>query len=249
MTEYLHDLHRYLQNAGTERYSYTRKAFLMLPKMNHPRILDIGCGTGGPTMELAKVSDGEVTAVDIDLGSLEELQRKADQEGLSDRIRIRLSTLIDLKFPEGYFDILWSEGSIFVIGFEQGLVQWKPFLKQEGFLVIHEMVWLKPEPPEEIRTYWENIYPGICDINSCLNTIATSGYRLIGHFPLPEDLWWREYYEPLQMHICELRQQYAENTAILKMLDKEQHEIDLYRKYQSWYGSAFFVIQKHASTP
>ncbi|MGC9325724.1 MAG: SAM-dependent methyltransferase, partial [Desulfomonilia bacterium] len=193
--------------------------------------------------------DGEVTAVDIDLGSLEELQRKADQEGLSDRIRIRLSTLTDLEFPEGYFDIIWSEGSIFVIGFEQGLVQWKPFLKQEGFLVIHEMVWLKPEPPEEIRTYWENIYPGICDIDSCLHTIKTSGYRLIGHFHLPEDLWWREYYEPLQMHIYELRQKYAENTAILKMLDKEQHEIDLYRKYRSWYGSAFFVIQKHASTP
>ncbi len=34
-----------------ERFlKYTRKAYQMLPKMDKPRILDIGCGTGIPTI-------------------------------------------------------------------------------------------------------------------------------------------------------------------------------------------------------
>ena len=43
---------------------YTRKAFGMLPQMDRPRILDIGCGSGIPTMELAKLSQGEITGID-----------------------------------------------------------------------------------------------------------------------------------------------------------------------------------------
>ena len=35
---------------------YTRKAFRLLPKLKNPNIVDIGCGTGVPTIELAKIS-------------------------------------------------------------------------------------------------------------------------------------------------------------------------------------------------
>ena len=38
---------------------YTRKAFRMLSQMDKPRILDIGCGSGAPTLELARLSQGE----------------------------------------------------------------------------------------------------------------------------------------------------------------------------------------------
>jgi len=34
---------------------YTRKAFHMLPRLDKPRVLDVGCGSGIPTMELARV--------------------------------------------------------------------------------------------------------------------------------------------------------------------------------------------------
>ena len=35
---------------------YTRKAFQVLPKLDKPCILDIGCGSGVPTIELAKIT-------------------------------------------------------------------------------------------------------------------------------------------------------------------------------------------------
>ena len=49
---------------------YTRKAFRMLPQLNKPRILDMGYGSGVPTLELARLSKGEITGIDIDQRSL-----------------------------------------------------------------------------------------------------------------------------------------------------------------------------------
>ena len=69
------------------RLEYTRRAFHMLPKMDRPRILDVGCGRGDPTLELARLSGGHVTGVDIDQISLDELTRSANEEGLSERVK------------------------------------------------------------------------------------------------------------------------------------------------------------------
>lgn len=43
---------------------YTRKAFRMLPKLDKPRILDTGCGSGVPTIELARISNGFIVVHD-----------------------------------------------------------------------------------------------------------------------------------------------------------------------------------------
>lgn len=47
--------------------------------------------------------------------------------------------MFELPFSANTFDIIWSEGAIFIIGFEQGLREWKPFLKLGGYLVLSEL--------------------------------------------------------------------------------------------------------------
>jgi len=42
----------------------------------------------------------------------------------------------------------------------------------------------------------------------------------------------------------ELRAQYIDDPEALLILDKEQHEIDISRKYHKWYGLAYFIVQK-----
>ncbi len=44
---------------------YTRKAFRMLPQMDKPRILDVGCSPGASTLDLARLSRGEIIGLDI----------------------------------------------------------------------------------------------------------------------------------------------------------------------------------------
>jgi len=60
---------------------YTRKAFRMLPQMDKPRILDIGYGSGVPTLELARLSHGEVMGIDIDQPALDKFTRKTKKGG------------------------------------------------------------------------------------------------------------------------------------------------------------------------
>ena len=212
--------------------------------MDKPRILDIGCGSGGPTLELARLSQGEIIGIDIHQPSLDRLSRKIEQAGLSDRVKAVNCSMFNMDFADESFDIIWSEGSIFIIGFETGLREWQRLLKPKGFMVIHEMAWLRPSPPREIYDYWKSYYPGIKTIPECLEQISGCGYDLIGHFALPEDAWWIEYYGPLERRIKELRAKYIGDPEALLILEKEQREIDISKKYHKWYGSAFFVMQK-----
>ena len=45
---------------------YTRKAFRMFPNMYRLQILDVGCSSGVPTLELTKLSKGEIIGINID---------------------------------------------------------------------------------------------------------------------------------------------------------------------------------------
>lgn len=226
---------------------YTRKAYRMLPKLNKPRILDIGCGPGIQTMELARFSQGEIIGVDIHQPSLDRLTRKVEETGLSDSVKAVNCSMFEMDFPDESFDILWAEGSIFIIGFERGLKEWQRFLKPDAFLVVHDMIWLHPDPPQGIYDYWKGIYPGIKGIKTVpeyLRQVPGHGYDIIGHFSLPEDAWWSEYYEPLEKRVAQLRMKYINDPEALSVLDKEQREIDIFKKCCKWYGSAFFIMQK-----
>lgn len=240
----LSEIHQDLPREGPGRNKYTRKAFQMLPKLDKPRCLDIGCGAGGPTLELAKLSRGEIIGIDINQTSLDRLVRKIEEAGLSDRVKAVNCSIFDMDFLDESFDIIWSEGSIFIIGFESGLKEWRRLLKPSAFLVVHEMTWLRPNPPKEIYDYWKRLYPGIKTVKENLEQISSCGYDLIGHFTLPEDVWWIVYYGPLEKRIKELHEKYIDKPQALAILCKEQHDIDMYKKYYKWYGSAFFVMQK-----
>jgi SAM-dependent methyltransferase len=240
------DIHRDLEPENPARLEFIARAYRTLPEIKTPRILDVGCGGGKPTIELAKLSGGEIVGLDINQSALDELSKRAEEAGLADRVRAVKGSMLDLDFPDESFDILWSEGSIFAIGFERGLREWRRFIKPSGFLVVHDMVWLRPDPPREIREHWRRLYPGIRAVEETIQRIPAQGYALIAHFPLSQQVWWHDYCGPLQRRIRELRAQYADDPAAQRTLDDEQREVDLYRKYADWYGSAYFVMQKQS---
>jgi ubiquinone/menaquinone biosynthesis C-methylase UbiE len=202
---------------------YTRRAFQMLPELDQPRILDIGCGSGVPTMELARLSHGQIIGLDVDQSLLDKLTRKVEEAGLSDRVKTLKCSMFELDFPDGSFDIIWAEGSIARIGFERGLKEWRRFLKPNGFLVVHDE---------------------ITNITGKLEQVSSCGYDLLGHFIVSEDTWWTECYGPWEKRINELRREYSDEPQVLLELDEEQREIDMFKANPRRYGSAFFVMQK-----
>jgi SAM-dependent methyltransferase len=114
-TDVLSELYAELGKASPARLAFTRKAFQMLPGLDHPAILDVGCGQGGPTLELARLSGGQVTGLDVDPAALQELARRGGEGGLADRIHPVQGSLSDMGFPDEAFDIVWSEGTMYYI--------------------------------------------------------------------------------------------------------------------------------------
>jgi SAM-dependent methyltransferase len=247
LNEVFFELHDGLPREGPGRNRYTRKAYRMLPEMDRPRILDVGCGPGAPTMELARLGGGEVIGIDTHRRYLDVLEKKAEAAGISDRVRAVNKSMFKMDFPDSSFDIVWAEGSIYIMEFERGLREWRRLIRPGGYLVVHEMCWLRPDPPKPIHDYWVNLYPGIMTVPENLEVIGRSDYDLIGHFTLPDDAWGVEYYGPLEERIKTLRKKYADNPEALETLDREQEEIEIYRKYHECYGSVFFVMRKKSS--
>jgi len=202
---------------------YTRKAFKLLPKFKNPHILDIGCGTGVPTIELATISDGHVIGIDIDVTSLNSLQRKIKETELNNRVSAIKNSILTMDFPEESFDIIWAEGSIFVIGFENSIKKWHQFLKPNGFLVIHD----------------ENK-----DKTKKLGLVTKYGYTLIAQFELSDNLWQDEYYTPLEQLIQEFRHKYPKDSELINELNKDQIEIDKCKSNSVVISSFFVIMQK-----
>jgi hypothetical protein len=80
------------------------------------RSLSGDCGywlrTGASTILLAKELDAEITAVNFLTVFLDELQSRAHDHGVVDKI-ITLNCSMDaLPFAVGEFDVIWSEGAI-----------------------------------------------------------------------------------------------------------------------------------------
>jgi len=218
------DLYRIEKDQIRENLNkYTKKAFDFLPKIKNPYILDVGCGSGVPTIELANISGGHVVGIDIDETALNLLRRKLQQMGLKDRVSVIKNSIHTMDFPQENFDIIWAEGSSFVIGFEKSIKNWCRFLKQNGFLVIHD----------ELK-----------DKNKKLKFLTKYGYALIAQFELSNNLWWREYLTPLEKLIQKFRNKYPNDSMLNKELNKDQIEIEKCRSDSTLASSFFVIIQK-----
>lgn len=205
---------------------YTRKAFELLPKYDNPQILDVGCGAGIPTIELAKLSGGHITGIDIDRSSLERFRKKLRETELVDKIEIIEKSLFALDFPDESFDIIWAEGSISAIGFEEGLKQLRRFLKLNGFLVIHD---------------------DISDTKKKLKLISNYNYILISRFKISHKEWWLKYYAPLEKLIKEFHNNFLNDYKLINVLNKDQGEIDRLKSNPTLFGSMFYTIRKEGS--
>lgn len=237
-------VHQDIPREGPGDNESTKKAFQLLPDLPaRPQILDIGCGPGMQTIQLAKLTDGSITAIDTHEPFLRELDRRKAAEGVAGKIRTMRASMFALPFPEESLDVIWAEGSIFIIGFERGLREWKRLLTPNGYLVVSELSWLKESPPAEIVDYWAENYPAIKTVEENKKVVTQSGYTLIDSFPLPESAWWQDYYTPLEQRLALLREQYAGREEMVSRLAPIQREIDMYRQYSSYYGYTFFVMQ------
>jgi SAM-dependent methyltransferase len=239
------EIHQDNPREGPGDNASTRKAFKMLKDLPpQPRILDIGCGPGMQTIELARISAGHITAVDNYQPFLDSLKQRAVEADVAPRIDTLNQSMFNLDLPNHSFDLIWSEGAIYIIGFPKGLEEWRELLKPKGYIAVTEVAWLKPEPPKVLKEFWQVNYAALKSIEENSRIIRDAGYLEAGRFILPEAAWWEDYYNPVIKRVSILRAKYAGNAEALQELDAHQKEISLYRRYPDYYGHVFYIMQK-----
>ncbi len=235
----------HLPRQGPGDNNSTEKAFSYLKDLpSEPYILDVGCGSGMQTLELARLTNGKVLALDNHQPYLDELEKKARASNLKNKITTLNHSMFDMNFKANGFDIIWSEGAAYIYGFEKALEDWQVFLKEKGYLAFSELCWFKENVPKEINDFFKGEYPAIKNVEDNITTINLKGLNLISHFKLPESSWWDNYYIPLQKSIHNSRKKYKNDEETLKMLEMFNIEIEMFRKYSGYYGYIFFIMRK-----
>ncbi len=243
--DYFHEIYEALPRQGPGDRESTERALRLLPPLARGhRILDIGCGTGAQTIDLARATEARIVALDNHEPFVSRLVRRAAALGLADRIAAQVGDMNDLRFADGSFDVIWCEGAIFIVGFAKGLATWRRLLTPGGHLVVSELCWLRADPPAEVEAFFKAEGADIGDMDDRRKAIAENGYRLVGDFVLPAAGWWDTYYVPLGAELERFRARHVGDQEALDVAARSQFEIDLYRRCSEDFGYGFFAMQR-----
>lgn len=244
--ELLIDFHKDAKRQGPGSPSDTLKAlsFMDISKKKSLKVADIGCGTGAQTIILAQNIEGQITAVDLFSKFLAKLNLKLKEKGLEGKITTLQKSMEDLPFEKEEFDIIWSEGAIYIMGFEAGINKWKYFLKTGGYIAVSEITWITNSRPNEIEKYWNSEYPEINTASNKIKILEENGFSPVGFFILPEESWIENYYKPMEERFDYFLKKH-DNTEIAKnIVDNEREEIRKYKKYKDYLSYGFYIAKK-----
>jgi SAM-dependent methyltransferase len=243
-TQIFLDIQRGLPRQGPGDDASTLRALALCAELPaRPDVLDIGCGPGMQTIALARALDGRITAGDLFQEYLEQLVETAVAAGVRDRIGQMRVDMVDLPFGRDSFDLIWSEGAAYILGFGEAFERWRYPLRSRGYLAVSELTWLVPDPPTEAAEFFADEYPAMTDVATNLATIEGNGYEVIDHFTLPDEAWWDHYYTPLEAKLPSLREKYAGDDEALELVAMAAREIDVRRRFGGSYGYEFFVAR------
>ena len=105
------------------------------------RVLDVGCGIGGPARTLAVEYGCRVTGIDLTESYVEAGRVLTERVGLNETVSLQVSNALDLPFDEGSFDVVWMQHVGMYVGDKGRLYRdARRVLRPGGRLALHEIV-------------------------------------------------------------------------------------------------------------
>ena len=245
--ELIIDLHKNSdrQGPGSEKETLKALGFMNLPNDQKLKIADIGCGSGGQTLTLAQKINCQITAVDLYPEFFDELNEKSKRLGLKEKIVPLQKSMEDLPFKSEEFDVVWSEGAIYNVGFENGIKKWKNYLKVGGYLAVSEITWITNSRPKEIEDFWKQEYSEIDTAPNKIKILENNGYSLVGYFYLNHDSWIENYYKPMEARFEAFLKRHNNSELACKVVEEYKSEINLYLKYKDYYSYGFYIARRN----
>lgn len=231
-----------LERQGPGSPEATIKALSFIDNLSEEsHIVDIGCGTGYETMTIAQHTPGKITGIDLFPLFIDLFNQNAGKLNLHERVTGIVGSMDKLPFQEEEFDLIWSEGAIYNIGFERGINEWRKFLKPGGYIAVTEASWFTENRPEEIHEFWMKAYPEIDTIPNKVAKLQKAGYLPVATFILPENCWTEHFYVP-QVAAQEIfLRKYRGNKTAEAHIEYQRYEAKLYSRYKDYYGYVFYI--------
>ncbi len=240
--ELIIDFYKDLDYLGPGSEEQTQKALSYIRFLSKiPKIADVGCGTGRQTEILAKETNAEIVAVDLLEDFLEAVRHRFSDFGKT--VRTVQADMTALPFSDDEFDLIFSEGAIYNMGFEKGIREWRRFIKPGGFLAVTEISWLTDERPKELETYWNAGYSEMDTIASKTAQLKKAGYKIVTHFTLPDSCW-NTYYRYIQEKSESFLKKYNYSVEAQEFMAGCKEEMTYYKKHGKFYGYVFYIAQK-----
>lgn len=166
-------------------------------KMNiqeNSRVLDVGCGVGGPAREMIKFTGCNVVGLNNNDYQIERSERYAEKEGLSDKFTAVKGDFMQMRFPENSFDAVYAiEATVHAPSLQGIYEQIYRVLKPGGVFGVYE--WLMTDQYDNDNPRHREIRLGIEQGNGISNMVKVSeglaaikaaGFELEHHEDLAE---------------------------------------------------------------
>jgi DNA-binding transcriptional MerR regulator/predicted O-methyltransferase YrrM len=216
----------------------TRRAVSLIPFK--PRsILEIGCGRGVATLVLADATSAQITATDTADDALETLRSKVKARGLAGRIAVEHADMAALPAPAEPYDVLWAEGSAYVIGVETAFKAWRSLLRPGGVLVVSDMVWRTDNPAASVAAFWQTEYPAMTTPAERVRQAEKAGYQLVSHFDMGREAM-EAYYAPLEARVAAM----ADELEGSRVQEDLKAELNAWREGEGQVSYEMFVLQR-----
>ena len=143
------------------------------------RVLDLGCGIGGPARTLALEYNCHVTGIDTSDSYVKAGQMLVERLGLTESVSLSTGNALDLPFDNGTFDVVWMQHMGMNVPDKSRLYrEARRVLRPCGRIALHEILAGSVAPPH-YPTPWADdpSYNHLVDADRLRAALTESGFR------------------------------------------------------------------------
>jgi len=168
LDRYTHGHHESVLRSHTWRTAQNSAGFLLPKLKSGDRVLDVGCGPGTITMDLAElVAPGHVVGIDRSKEVIERARASAEARALSN-LSFEVGDVYELDYADSSFDVVYAHQVLQHLSEPtRALVEMRRVLRDGGWLAVRdgdygEFTW---SPPSDGLTRWMELYHQITRTN------------------------------------------------------------------------------------
>jgi SAM-dependent methyltransferase len=206
------------------------------------KVLDIGCGYGDASCNLASEFRCKVTACDISKENIEVAQKSAVERNVSHLITFVTADILSLDYSEKPFELVLAEGGILsFISRRKGIELATSWLIPAGWFAFSDLILLSENIPDEIMSIFEYTTYKYETEQSYRNLLEESGLDI--HFmSLIPPSGWDNYYAHMARRLEDSKGFFADRKIKLAF----HREIDVFYRLEAYryIGYLFCIARK-----